>query len=133
MNTALLNACVSEGAEPYISKPAGELEPLGLQPGRLAFMQSLGGHISGAEAVVEPIQLSHSGPVGGVVAASHFASQLGEQNIITADVGGTSFDTALIRDGRATYAHRTRIDQLLTGLSTIDIHPIGAGRGGHAG
>jgi N-methylhydantoinase A len=129
MNTALLNAYVSEGAETYISKLARELETLGLEPGRLAFMQSLGGHISGAEAVVEPIQLSHSGPVGGVVAASHFASQLGEQNIITADLGGTSFDTALIRGGRATYAHRTRINRLLTGLSTIDIHAIGAGGG----
>ena len=56
MNTALLNAYVSEGAETYISKLGRELEALGLEPGRLAFMQSLGGHISGAEAVVQPIQ-----------------------------------------------------------------------------
>ena len=92
-------------------------------------MQSMGGHISPTEAMAEPIHLSHSGPVGGVVAASHFARVLGEGNIITADLGGTSFDTALIRDGRPAYAHRTTINRLLTGLSIIDIHAIGAGGG----
>ncbi|HEX4306100.1 MAG TPA: hydantoinase/oxoprolinase family protein [Solirubrobacterales bacterium] len=51
--------------------------------------------------VKQPIQLSHSGPVGGVVAAGDFAKELGLSNIITADLGGTSLDTALIRRGPA--------------------------------
>ena len=129
MNTALLNSYVSEGAETYIGKLEDELARLGLATGRVSFMQSLGGHISGREAIREPIQLSHSGPVGGVVASSYFASQLGEANVITADLGGTSFDTALIRDGRTQLAHCIRINRLLTGLSTVDIHAIGAGGG----
>jgi N-methylhydantoinase A len=129
MNTAVLNAFVSAGAETYIGKLTSKATELGLPAGRTSFMQSLGGHISGREAMGQPIQLSHSGPVGGVVAASQFAAILGEGNIITADLGGTSFDTALIRDGRPAYAHRTTINKLLTGLSIVDIHAIGAGGG----
>jgi N-methylhydantoinase A len=129
INTAVLNSFVSAGAETYIGKLTDRFRELGLGEGRLSFMQSLGGHISAEEAMSEPIRLSHSGPVGGVVAATHFASVLGEDNIITADLGGTSFDTALIRDGRPTHAHRMTINRLLTGLSSVDIHAIGAGGG----
>lgn len=129
MNTAVLNAFVSAGAETYIGKLTSKATELGLPAGRTSFMQSLGGHISDREAMGQPIQLSHSGPVGGVVAASQFAEVLGERNIITADLGGTSFDTALIRDARPAYAHRTVINRLLTGLSIVDIHAIGAGGG----
>jgi N-methylhydantoinase A len=129
MNTAVLNAFVSAGAETYIGRLTDKAAELGLPAGRTSFMQSLGGHISGREAMDQPIQLSHSGPVGGVVAAGQFAELLGESNIITADLGGTSFDTALIREGRPAYAHRTTINKLLTGLSIVDIHAIGAGGG----
>ena len=129
MNTAILNSFVSEGAESYIQKLTERLGEFGLPEGRITFMQSLGGQLSAEEGTEEPIQLTHSGPVGGVVAATHFAEQLGLGDVITADVGGTSFDTALIKDQRPTYAHRTRINRLLTGLSTIDIHAIGAGGG----
>ena len=129
INTAVLNSFVSAGAETYIGKLTDRFSELGLGEGRLSFMQSLGGHISAEEAMTEPIRLSHSGPVGGVVAATHFASMLGEDNIITADLGGTSFDTAMIRDSRPTHAHRMTINRLLTGLSSVDIHAIGAGGG----
>ncbi len=129
MNTAVLNSFVSEGVESYISRLTERLGEFGLPEGRITFMQSLGGQLSAEEGIREPIQLTHSGPVGGVVAASHFAAQLGLDDVITADVGGTSFDTALIKDRQPTYAHRTRINRLLTGLSTIDIHAIGSGGG----
>lgn len=129
MNTAVLNAFVSDGAESYIGRLTERTGELGLAPGRISFMQSVGGHISAPEAMRVPIRLSHSGPVGGVVAATHFASVIGERDIITADLGGTSFDTALVRELRPTRAHRTTINRLLTGLSIIDIHAIGAGGG----
>ncbi len=79
MNTAVLNAFVSAGAETYIGKLTRKASELGLAEGRTSFMQSLGGHISAREAMAQPIQLSHSGPVGGVVAASQFAEALGER------------------------------------------------------
>jgi N-methylhydantoinase A len=129
MNTAVLNAFVSDGVESYIGRLTELTERLGLAPGRISFMQSVGGHISASEAMQVPIHLSHSGPVGGVVAATHFASVIGERDIITADLGGTSFDTALVRELRPARAHRTTINRLLTGLSIVDIHAIGAGGG----
>ena len=129
MNTAVLNAFVSEGAETYIGKLTDRVTEMGLADGRIAFMQALGGHISADEAMANPIRLSHSGPVGGIVAATEFARALGEPNIITADLGGTSFDTALVRDGQPAYTHRTTVNRLLTGLSSVDIHAIGAGGG----
>ena len=129
MNTAVLNAFVSEGAETYIGRLTERVSALGLARESVSFMQSLGGHISADAAMEEPIRLSHSGPVGGVIAAGQVAAVLGESDVITADVGGTSFDTAVIKDGRPAFAHRTRIDGLLTGLSIVDIHAIGAGGG----
>jgi N-methylhydantoinase A len=129
MNTAVLNSFVSEGAETYIDRLRDRLGELGLAAGRISFMQSLGGQLSAEESLREPIRLTHSGPVGGVTAAAYLASSLGIADAITADMGGTSFDTALIKDGRPAFAHRTRINRLLTGLSTVDIHAIGAGGG----
>ncbi len=129
MNTAVLNAFVSAGAETYIGRLIDKVRGMGLGEGRTAFMQALGGHISPAEAMANPIHLVHSGPVGGIVAATQFARALGEPNIITADLGGTSFDTALVPNNQPAYAHRTTVNRLLTGLSSIDVHAIGAGGG----
>lgn len=129
MNTAVLNAFVSAGAETYIGRLIDRVSGMGLGEGRIAFMQALGGHISAEEATANPIHLVHSGPVGGIVAATEFARALDEPNIITADLGGTSFDTALVPGNQPSYAHRTTVNRLLTGLSSIDVHAIGAGGG----
>jgi len=129
MNTAVLNCFVSRGADAYIGELSRRLTEAGLGQGRVTFMQSIGGQLSPDEGRREPIQLIHSGPVGGVIAATHFAAEMGLSDVITADVGGTSFDTALIKGRRPTYAHRTKVNRLLTGLSSIDIHTIGAGGG----
>ena len=129
MNTAVLNAFVSAGAETYIGRLIDKVRSMGLGEGRIAFMQALGGHISPGEAMANPIHLVHSGPVGGIVASTQFARALNEPNIITADLGGTSFDTALVPNNQPAYAHRTTVNRLLTGLSSIDVHAIGAGGG----
>ncbi len=129
MNTAVLNAFVSAGAETYIGRLSERVRAMGLAGGRIAFMHALGGHTSAEEAMANPIHLVHSGPVGGIVAATQFAAELDESNIITADIGGTSFDTALVRGNQPAYAHRTTVNRLLTGLSSIDVHAIGAGGG----
>jgi N-methylhydantoinase A len=51
------------------------------------------------------------------------------KDVITADMGGTSFDTALIKDGELTVVHRAEVGKFATGLSMIDISIIGAGGG----
>ncbi|MSW96201.1 MAG: hydantoinase/oxoprolinase family protein, partial [Actinobacteria bacterium] len=66
MNTAVLNAFVSEGAETYIGKLIDRVGEMGMADGHIAFMHALGGHIGAPEAMGEPIRLTHSGPVGGI-------------------------------------------------------------------
>jgi N-methylhydantoinase A len=126
--TTVFNAFASKGATEYVSQLEGELERLGcaVEP---ALMQSVGGVLSPEEARELPIQLIESGPVGGVVGARALAAELGLKDVITADMGGTSFDTALIKDGELTVVHRAEVGKFATGLSMIDISIIGAGGG----
>lgn len=128
-NTAVLNCFVSEGVDSYIEELSTNLTKLGLPRGRIAFMQSVGGQLSPDEGRRYPLQLMHSGPVGGVIAAVQFAAEMGLSDIITVDVGGTSFDAALVHERRPGYVHRTSVNRLLTGLGVVDVHSIGAGGG----
>ena len=126
--TTVFNAFASEGATAYVSQLEAELKRLGCAA-EPALMQSVGGVVSPQEARELPIQLIESGPVGGVVGARALAAELGLADVITADMGGTSFDTALIKDGELTVVHRAEIGKFATGLSMIDISIIGAGGG----
>lgn len=97
--------------------------------GMLAMMQSIGGVLAPDEAAKSPILLLNSGPVGGVTGATMLAKTLGVPQLITADMGGTSFDCALVRDEKISVTHRVEIDRFQTVLSMVDISAIGAGGG----
>ncbi len=92
-------------------------------------VQSRGGTLSPEEAFVKPILLLNSGPVGGVLASRHLGNELNIQNIITSDMGGTSFDVSMIRNGDILVKSRAEVNGLLTGLTMVDIQAIGAGGG----
>ena len=126
--TTVFNAFASKGATEYVTNLEAELQKLGCAS-EPALMQSVGGVLSPQEARELPIQLIESGPVGGVVGARALAAELGLNDVITADMGGTSFDTALIKDGELTVVHRAQVGKFATGLSMIDISIIGAGGG----
>ena len=71
-----------------------------------------------------------SGPAAGVIAASRIAKAAGFDNVITADLGGTSFDVSLIAKGQASLAAQTTIDfGLVIRTPMIEITTIGAGGG----
>jgi N-methylhydantoinase A len=80
-------------------------------------------------ALAKPVHTVLSGPAGGVVAGAHFAALEGAANVITMDVGGTSTDISLIRNGQPETTRQTRIGQVPIRLPTIDINAIGAGGG----
>src|SRR5205807_8264093 len=126
--TTVFNAFASGGVARYVSDLEARLAELGCAAAP-SVMQSIGGLISPDEARELPISLINSGPAGGVIGARALAAALGLKDVITADVGGTSFDTALIKDGELTLAHRAEIGKFATGLSMIDISAIGAGGG----
>jgi N-methylhydantoinase A len=94
------------------------------------YLSSEGGIQSGAEASVRPVSLCVSGPAGGVLGGSFVGELIGRKNLITVDMGGTSFDVAVIREGR--FELKTTFDiewGIPVKTPTIDIKTIGAGGG----
>ena len=126
--TTIFNSFTSRGVAEYVGALERQLQALGCRA-KPSLMQSVGGLLSPEEARDVPIQLINSGPVGGVVGARELARLLGLNDVITADMGGTSLDTALIKDLEVAEAHRAQLGRFATGLSMIDISAIGAGGG----
>ncbi|MFH1351631.1 MAG: hydantoinase/oxoprolinase family protein, partial [Pseudomonadota bacterium] len=113
----------------YIENLEIELKEEGFQ-GALLLMQGNGG-VAGPDAVVErPIGQIQSGPAGGVIAGSFIGQRAGFKNLITADMGGTSFDVCMIVDGQPRVTEETMIDyRIPVRYSMIEIQSIGAGGG----
>ncbi|WP_223593798.1 hydantoinase/oxoprolinase family protein [Neobacillus bataviensis] len=128
MVTTVLNSFSGQAVEKYVNVLEGELRERGLNV-PVGLMQSIGGVLSADEAKYQAINLINSGPVGGVLGANNLGKLLGLKDIITADMGGTSFDTALIKDNQLGLGHRAELNRFMTGLSMVDITAIGAGGG----
>jgi N-methylhydantoinase A len=70
-----------------------------------------------------------SGPIGGVSGSLSIGGQIGIKDLVTMDVGGTSFDVSVIKDGSPIIKHRSELNGYPVLLPGIDIRPIGAGGG----
>lgn len=92
-------------------------------------MQCSGGVMSSDLVERRAIVTLNSGPAGGVTASARLAEAMGIENVITGDVGGTSFDVGLIREGRIVQSDKTEIGQFEFYIPTVDIKTIGAGGG----
>jgi len=101
-------------------------EGLGSKP---LLMQSNGGLAAVAEAARRPVSFLLSGPVGGVVGSRLVAEELGEPNVVTADMGGTSFDVGLVVDGRPLLSPVTFMDSQPISVPSVSVQTIGAGGG----
>ena len=127
--TAVLNAFTGLRVAEYVTRVEEMLTTRGLTVPPV-YMQGFGGSVSAAEAIARPIMLIDSGPAGGVIGARALAQQLGIRNMVTADMGGTSFDVSVLRDFRTSVTQRVMLrDQFLTALPKIDLLPIGSGGG----
>lgn len=126
--TAVVDAFV----RPAVSKYLGRVRK-GLDDRRVScpflIMHSTGGVGTQSYTEAHPVTTLFSGPAGGVIGAQRVGELLGHSNIICTDVGGTSFDVALIVDGRPLLRTTTTIDQQVLHLPSIDIVAIGAGGG----
>lgn len=92
-------------------------------------MQSSGGVLPLGEAARSAAPLMLSGPAAGVVAAVFSGIRSGARDLIAFDMGGTSTDVTLIRDGAAGTATGTEVGGFPVALPMVDIHTIGAGGG----
>jgi N-methylhydantoinase A len=96
---------------------------------RLLVMKSNGGLMNAAEAVRMPIHTLLSGPAAGVAASSVLGGMLAAPALLTMDMGGTSTDISLIRDGRAMASHEARVGDFPLMMPVTAIEAIGAGGG----
>jgi N-methylhydantoinase A len=92
-------------------------------------IQSNGGLISPTTLRQVPINTFFSGPAGGVVGAVNAARACGISNVITMDIGGTSTDVCLVRNGKAANANQRDMGGLPVRTASLDLHTIGAGGG----
>ncbi|MDO8210102.1 hydantoinase/oxoprolinase family protein [Conexibacter sp. CPCC 206217] len=93
------------------------------------FAQCIGGTVPVEEVQRKPLFTLDSGPVSGIVAATFLGDALGYPNVITADMGGTTFDVSVISDGTPTRRDGTTIDRYHMYLPMLDVESIGAGGG----
>lgn len=128
-STAALNAALQPVVGRYLSQLHSHLLEQGFR-GDLLIVQSNGGVMSRETAAMRPVRTTLSGPAAGVMACAAIASAAGFDNLITGDIGGTSFDVSLITQGQASLAAQTSIEfGLVVRSPMIQIETIGAGGG----
>ncbi|MEM9060846.1 MAG: hydantoinase/oxoprolinase family protein [Pseudomonadota bacterium] len=129
VSTSALNAYLQPVVSSYLDRLQSAIGDHGAATDVL-IVQSNGGVMSVDTARDMPIRTALSGPAAGVIAAQKIAGAAGFKNIITCDMGGTSFDVALISDGEAALAPQTAIDfGMVIRSPMIEITTIGAGGG----
>lgn len=120
----ILNAAL----KPVIADYIGNLKQ-GVKGKKLSIIQSNGGILSPDRIISEPIRTIMSGPAGGVIAAQQIAGLTGEPNLVTLDMGGTSTDVSVIKNGDITLTRDVFLEHLPLRLPMIDIATVGAGGG----
>lgn len=127
--TTVADAYIKPVMRHYIDELATRLDDQGFSRD-LLIMRSNGGVMTAASAAERPIETFLSGPAGGVVAGMYYGRQVGEANVITIDIGGTSFDAAMISEGRLSTTTESWIDDVTPlNIAMLDIRTIGAGGG----
>jgi N-methylhydantoinase A/oxoprolinase/acetone carboxylase beta subunit/N-methylhydantoinase B/oxoprolinase/acetone carboxylase alpha subunit len=139
--TTAVNAYVRPLMAGYVDEiRAGMSDFGGFAP--LTIMQSSGGVMTAEDAAVRPVYALESGPAAGVIAALGLGDELGFENVITLDMGGTTAKSSLIENGRVSRSQEYEVgaslsagSRLLRGsgelirIPTIDIAEVGAGGG----
>lgn len=133
-NTTVLSAYVLPPTRAYLNRLQGNLSKAGLRFSPL-IMQSNGGLVGAATAASNPISLVESGPVAGVLGAAAYGRQIGEANLITLDIGGTTAKCSLVRNSQARVTTEYHVEKTPVSagypISTpvVDIVEIGNGGG----
>ena len=126
--TTVVNAYVGPGLARYLASLARRLRAAGYR-GDVLIMQSHGGVAPMKESARLAAGAVLSGPAGGVAAGRYSARLLGEGNLITFDMGGTSTDIALLQRGEPQLTGEKTVGVAKVALPALDIHTLGAGGG----
>ena len=126
--TTVLNSYLAPKVANYLERVESLLRDRGFG-GTFNVLNSAGGVIPAREAARKPVLLVASGPAGGVMGSLQLAQEIGHSNVITTDMGGTSFDVALVVDGRPLVSGTHEAGGFHLNTPIIDIRAIGAGGG----
>jgi N-methylhydantoinase A len=128
LSTTVLNAFLQPVAGRYMTRLRAAVDhhaPVA----RIGICQSSGGLMSIGRACEMPIRTALSGPAAGVVGAVAAGARASRRDLITFDMGGTSTDVCLVRDGKPELAFGRSVAGFPVRLPSIDIHTVGAGGG----
>ena len=123
-----LNAYIGPVTSSYLRTLDLELNDYGYEH-PLQITQCGGGTISVNRAIEAPLLTLDSGPVSGVIGSQFLSELMGYSNVITTDMGGTSFDVGIISDGEPAFTHVSNVNQYEYFLPKIDIQAVGNGGG----
>ncbi|MBR1989846.1 MAG: hydantoinase/oxoprolinase family protein, partial [Firmicutes bacterium] len=123
----VLNSFVGPEVKKYMDNLKKTLESIGIK--NTYINHSNGGLMSIDESMKFPVKTALSGPAGGVVGAQYITDLIGEKDLITVDIGGTSTDISLVVGGRFEASDEKTISGYPVRIPSIDISTIGAGGG----
>jgi N-methylhydantoinase A len=126
-STTVADAYLGPVAGGYLERLAAAARDAGL-PEPLAMLSS-GGVATASEAAAHPAAILVSGPAAGVVGAGLVARRAGFEHALSFDMGGTSTDVCLLRNGRAERVSERLVGGLPIRLPSVDVHAVGAGGG----
>ena len=124
----LINSYVGPVTSTYLHGVQGRLADVGFA-GELHIMQCHGGMVPLGLGADRPIFTIGSGPVGGLIGCARVADDLGRRDIIASDMGGTSFDVGIIKDGEPLAADDTLLGKWRYRVPAVEVISIGAGGG----
>jgi N-methylhydantoinase A len=123
-----MNTQVGPRLRDYLRPLEAELRSRGFA-GSLLVMQGSGGCVDSSDAPSRAITTIGSVLTGGVVGCTRLATELGHRNVISTDMGGTTFLAGLVVDGAAVSTTSTVLNQYQLNVPMVDVHTIGAGGG----
>ncbi len=126
--TTALNSYLAPKVVSYLGGIEQMLRDRGFA-GAFSIMNSAGGVMPVAEAARRPVTLVMSGPTGGVMGSVHVGKRLGYDNIIATDMGGTSFDVAIVVDGKPLTTKNHEAGGFHIATPMVEVRSIGAGGG----
>ena len=127
--TTVINTFLSRIVSDFASKVTSRLKEMGYTRGEPLIMSSTGGSLPANQVHEKAVYLLISGLVGGVLGSVELGRMLGHDNIITSDVGGTSFEVSIISNGNLTYKDEPSFEKYQVAIPVVDITAIGAAGG----
>lgn len=126
--TTAVNAYLMPKVQNYMNNLVLKKDALGIEP-KLHVMQSNGGIMSAKNAGERSVHTVFSGPAGGVLGGIYISKLVGDDNVITFDIGGTSTDIVLIEKGQIRLTTNGEISQFPIKVPMIEMNTIAAGGG----